>query len=797
MGSDLNTRYRNLYNGNIAHMGTLLPKIKGSGSWTGTNAALTRNITPEMLGNVYHYDQLNRITKHYAFDNYNAPTGSGTGNWQNGGPSMGTAEHHETFAYDGSGNITRLAGNSGTAPAAGGTTGQVGDGPTMDNLTYRYHTQSLTITLQQSGGGTVSINVLQNNKLYTVNEAIHSGAYLADIDDQGSFNSSASTMNTANNYGYDKLGNLVRDDAEEIAEIGWTSTGKIEFIKRSTGSKKPDLRYGYDATGTRLFKVVQPKQQSGATAGTRMSQEHWDTTWYIKDASGNAMATYTTSHQRLYTAQPANSTLLKKFTLDELHIYGSQRHGLLKSSQLLVQQEYSLVLGDVMLPDSVFPVQSEGMFSQIQSTEYGFTNYTEGEFTFTHGLKQFELSNHLGNVLVTIQDRKWGRQNAPQTPPQTNCDYYLSYVVTITDYYAFGSTITERSASFGGGYRFGFNNQEKESELGDYYAFEYRIHDARLGRFLSVDPLAPEYPWNSVYAFAENRVIDGIDLEGQEHGDYRYRTIKDAEGKTTVYLIKEQYLDDYLSCMHGKQLWLRPSDTKPGEYGGQGICYNSFKALKDAAYNFGSGKADFEEHYKVAQAQSQQSVENFIAANLAFTLMTGVDGAMTSQIAKRNVTKSISVGKINAPNPSIAKAGESPLAKRNAIAKQTENPLNFEIGNSPKPSGVPEIGLFAGKTSTKLPTQIHLFATNKNKTFTPQMSQIADEFGLSLNGAWNKQALPHLGRHPNAYHNFVLDGMQKARAGAGGSQVEFLNLFNQNVKQPVIQNPGLLRKSGW
>jgi RHS repeat-associated protein len=512
MGSDLNTRYRNLYNGNIAHMGTLLPKIKGSGSWTGTNAALSRNISPEMLGNVYHYDQLNRITKHFAFDNYNAPTGSGTGNWQNGGPSMGTAEHHETFAYDGSGNITRLARNSGTAPAAGGTTGQVGDGPTMDNLTYRYHTQSLTITLQQSGGGTVSINVLQNNKLYTVNEAIHSGAYSGDIDDQGSFSSSASTINTANNYGYDKLGNLIRDNAEEIAEIGWTSTGKIEFIKRSTGSKKPDLRYGYDATGTRLFKVVQPKQQSGTTAGTRMSQEHWDTTWYIKDASGNAMATYTTSHKRLYTAQPANSTLLKKFTLDELHIYGSQRHGLLKSSQLLVQQEYSLTLGDVIQPDSLFPTQTEGMFTQIQSTEYGITNYTEGEFTFTRGHKQYELSNHLGNVLVTIQDRKWGRQNAPQT----NCDYYLSYVVTITDYHAFGSTVTERSASFGGGYRFGFNNQEKESELGDYYAFEYRIHDARLGRFLSVDPLEAEYPWNSVYAFSENRLIDSRELEGLE-----------------------------------------------------------------------------------------------------------------------------------------------------------------------------------------------------------------------------------------------------------------------------------------
>ncbi len=99
--------------------------------------------------------------------------------------------------------------------------------------------------------------------------------------------------------------------------------------------------------------------------------------------------------------------------------------------------------------------------------------------------------------------------------------------------------------------------------------------------------------------------------------------------------------------------------------------------------------------------------------------------------------------------------------------------------------------------SKKLPTQIHHFATNKNKLFTPQMANIAKQFGLDLDGAWNKAALPHLGRHPNAYHIFVLKGMQEAAAGAGGSQKQFLNLFNQYVKQPVIQNPGLLRKSGW
>lgn len=51
------------------------------------------------------------------------------------------------------------------------------------------------------------------------------------------------------------------------------------------------------------------------------------------------------------------------------------------------------------------------------------------------------------------------------------------------------------------------------------------MHDPRIGRFFALDPLAPEYPHNSPYAFSENRVIDGVELEGLEvvsiHGSAR------------------------------------------------------------------------------------------------------------------------------------------------------------------------------------------------------------------------------------------------------------------------------------
>jgi len=51
---------------------------------------------------------------------------------------------------------------------------------------------------------------------------------------------------------------------------------------------------------------------------------------------------------------------------------------------------------------------------------------------------------------------------------------------------------------------------------GNSINYKYRMHDPRIGRFFAVDPLAAEYPYNSTYAFSENRVIDCIELEGLE-----------------------------------------------------------------------------------------------------------------------------------------------------------------------------------------------------------------------------------------------------------------------------------------
>ncbi|MDP2174273.1 MAG: RHS repeat-associated core domain-containing protein [Bacteroidota bacterium] len=72
------------------------------------------------------------------------------------------------------------------------------------------------------------------------------------------------------------------------------------------------------------------------------------------------------------------------------------------------------------------------------------------------------------------------------------------------------------------GYRFGFNGEEidKGSEGmgggGSTYDYGFRIYNPSLGRFLSVDPLAPEYPYYSAYQFSGNMPIWCIDIDGLE-----------------------------------------------------------------------------------------------------------------------------------------------------------------------------------------------------------------------------------------------------------------------------------------
>ena len=71
-----------------------------------------------------------------------------------------------------------------------------------------------------------------------------------------------------------------------------------------------------------------------------------------------------------------------------------------------------------------------------------------------------------------------------------------------------------------GEYRYTFQGQESDDEVkgaGNSINYKFRMHDPRVGRFFAGDPLFRDYPSYSSYAFSQNRLVDGVELEGLEY----------------------------------------------------------------------------------------------------------------------------------------------------------------------------------------------------------------------------------------------------------------------------------------
>jgi RHS repeat-associated protein len=289
----------------------------------------------------------------------------------------------------------------------------------------------------------------------------------------------------ATSYSYDFKGNITnlsrRDEtATLLHDIGYTyeqDRNRLRGIEVN-GTEIRSSSYHYDALGNMILdnaeninvgwnvigkvRFVQTPNNVLQFAYNPFGQRQIkrtlnDTTYYVHDATGNVMGIYVKDGLTLTTR--------------ERPIYGSSRVGIMNKAVV-----------------------------------FNLTGSLVSKSNTTIGIKEYELCDHLRNVDVVILDRK--------TYSGSN---FWPYFKSMTDYYPFGYPLPTRSYS--SGYRYGFNGQEGDGEIyGDKlnYAFQYRMYDARIGRFWSVDPLKSDYPWNSTYAFAENRVIDGIEFEGLE-----------------------------------------------------------------------------------------------------------------------------------------------------------------------------------------------------------------------------------------------------------------------------------------
>jgi RHS repeat-associated protein len=187
------------------------------------------------------------------------------------------------------------------------------------------------------------------------------------------------------------------------------------------------------------------------------------TTYYVRDAQGNTLAVYDNKRSQV--------------NWKEQHLYGSSRLG-------------------------------------MWTPNVNLATNNAGTVWDTVGHKQYELTNHLGNVLATITDTRIAHSSNG-----TTLDYYLPDVTTAQDYYAFGGLMPGRTYTGSGNYRYGFNGKENDNEVkgvGNEQDYGMRIYDPRVGKFLSVDPLTGKYPELTPYQFASNTPIQASDLDGLE-----------------------------------------------------------------------------------------------------------------------------------------------------------------------------------------------------------------------------------------------------------------------------------------
>ncbi|MBT0813143.1 RHS repeat-associated core domain-containing protein [Litoribacter ruber] len=90
---------------------------------------------------------------------------------------------------------------------------------------------------------------------------------------------------------------------------------------------------------------------------------------------------------------------------------------------------------------------------------------------------------------------------------------------SLADYYPFGLAMEGRGNQDTTVYRYGFNGMERDDEWkgeGRSYDFGARIYDPKVGRWLSVDPLADKYPSISPFAFVTNSPLRFIDPDGRK-----------------------------------------------------------------------------------------------------------------------------------------------------------------------------------------------------------------------------------------------------------------------------------------
>lgn len=280
---------------------------------------------------------------------------------------------------------------------------------------------------------------LRNGTGVTINLNNYSYTYTTGTNKLASITNSINAQTKT--YGYDEIGNTTNDGMQGMTNAVWNVYGKLQSATNKDGA---GVIYTYGASGQRINKKVGALEE-----------------WYVKDAGGNTMATY--------SKDPAvNSNHL---STTEFYKYGSS---LLSIKNHVVDMEVLAV--------------------------------NNGVSTFTRGEDNYILTDANGNTRAIATDKRIQVADPVNTAQVL---YYLADVKTANYYSSFGAN----AKTFGQTPVVAFNGQRKSIEIGsDAQTALYWEYNGDVGRRANLDPKPNDAI--SPYAVFGNNPIWHIDILG-------------------------------------------------------------------------------------------------------------------------------------------------------------------------------------------------------------------------------------------------------------------------------------------
>ncbi|AXG69193.1 RHS repeat-associated core domain protein [Kordia sp. SMS9] len=407
---------------------------------------------------------------------------------------------------------------------------------------YEYNRENWLTEANFNGNGNINTTIPQNITIDTTADPDQTVAASSSINflpgaqvtavTGTEFNAVINTNTAAGNY---------ESTDYQVSNITYDANGNIKTLDRNKntqgGSNKMDeLSYVYNTNKPNQLKQITDAVTVITNANDIKTQTNPDN--YEYNEIGQLIRNNGEDISYTYNAKGL-VTEIKKILTDELIVkfyYNDKNHRVKKESfsNGILQTTTHYIRNTFGIPLAIYENST-----LVEHTIYG--NTTLGIHYRASDTNAYQLTDHLGNVRAVIL------RNGTNAVSLT----------AKTDYYPFGMPMPNRHV--GDGYRYAYQGQEKDPET-NMEAFELRLWDSRIGRWLTTDPYNQ---FHSPYLGMGNNPINGIDPDGGKFFDWY--EILDSDGNETGRIVWLDGNEEHDGFKH-LSYWYRETDTYNNTY---------------------------------------------------------------------------------------------------------------------------------------------------------------------------------------------------------------------------------------